>query len=117
MFHEFTKLKLCFSGFAVTIENNDDTKDQDAGVRLDFKGHATTNKGGIKRQIDIVNEVMNKRGENHIDVTLLSCGGVHYLLTGSSDDVNCSHQRKMNELKKMMEFFSKVGKVYESLAI
>lgn len=112
----FTKLKLCCSGFTIPIENNDVTQDQDTGIRLDYKGYVTTNKGGIKRQIDSVNEMMNKYCKNYIDVILPSRGGVYYLPTGSSDD-DFLYERKMNELKDMMEKFVKVGDIYESLGI
>ena len=50
----FTKLKLCCSGFFTSIGNNDDTQDQDAGVRLDLKWCATTNKGGIKDKLIVL---------------------------------------------------------------
>ena len=68
------------------IEKNDDTQDQDAGVRLDYKGHVTTNKGGIERQIDSIDEIMNKHCKNRIDVMLPSRASVYYLPAGSSDD-------------------------------
>ena len=53
----FTKLKLCCSGLNMPIKNNDKSQDQDSDVMLDNKGHVTTNKGGVKIQIDSVNEM------------------------------------------------------------
>ena len=76
----------------------------------------TTNEGSVKK-IDSVNEMMNKHCKNYVDVILPSCGGVYYFPTGSSDDDSFLCKRKMNELKDMMEIFSKVGNIYESLGI
>ena len=92
----FPKLKLCASGFTVPVENKE-------GVRLDYKGYITTNKGGLKRQVESVDEMMNLYGE-FVDVILPSRGGVYVL----EDEEG---------MKEIMEKFVKVGEIYESLGI
>ena len=61
--------------------------------------------------------MMSNHRESCIDFILQSSGGSHYFPTGSSHDDNILCERKMNELKDLVENVVKVGEIYESLCV
>lgn len=108
----FPQLKVCCPGFTIPIEDSRAEENMGIGATgpaLDCRGYITTNKAGIKRQMESARKLVQDYSDR-FEVILPARGDPLFL-----DNQNVDERKK--ELSDIIYQYEKIGQIYEQLGI
>jgi hypothetical protein len=108
----FPEIGLCCSGFTIPVEDSRDEENpymDSTGPSLDCRGYITTNRGGIRKQMESARNLVRTYGDRFH--TVLASRGDPLMLP--QDDPEYRRKYLLDVLKQ----YEKIGKIYEELGI
>eukprot|EP00559_Dactyliosolen_fragilissimus_P006480 CAMPEP_0184861106 /NCGR_PEP_ID=MMETSP0580-20130426/5873_1 /TAXON_ID=1118495 /ORGANISM="Dactyliosolen fragilissimus" /LENGTH=546 /DNA_ID=CAMNT_0027358485 /DNA_START=28 /DNA_END=1668 /DNA_ORIENTATION=- len=111
----FPKMNLCFSGYAIPLEDSRTSSNtaggaNTAGPALDYRGYITTNRAGIDRQVQSARHVICTYGDRFD--TILPCSS-----DGLSLEMMSNHEDRVGALLNLLRQYEELGQIYEKLGI
>eukprot|EP00555_Chaetoceros_dichaeta_P010642 CAMPEP_0198259634 /NCGR_PEP_ID=MMETSP1447-20131203/8771_1 /TAXON_ID=420782 /ORGANISM="Chaetoceros dichaeta, Strain CCMP1751" /LENGTH=558 /DNA_ID=CAMNT_0043947069 /DNA_START=1 /DNA_END=1677 /DNA_ORIENTATION=+ len=117
----FPHVKICCSGYTIPLEDarTDGASGSMAGPTMDYRGYITTNQGGMARQIESAQHLIDVYGDRFEAV--LPSRGSPVCLPGDRNGNGTDTQRNVKYRARIwgqvLNDYAELGKVYEQLGI
>jgi len=117
----FPNVKICCSGYTIPLEDarTEGASGSMAGPTMDYRGYITTNQGGMARQIESAQHLIDVYGDRFEAV--LPSRGSPVCLAGDRNGTGTDTQRNVKYRARIwgqvLNDYAELGKVYEQLGI